>query len=554
MRLHPGFWLLCMLAGGLSQAFAADEDPRDDPAWKPATEAKGEDAITRLKELAAKYPRNGWPWYEIGERLAEAQDYEGAHAAYATAGSLGFDAQTVRLRSAKMLAKLKRYADAEKQYREALQAEPGAVSAQFGLGSALYSQNKPADALPIFETLAKRDDDWGAYAKEYLASCLYDTGKYDRAIQLLGGLLEKNPKDLASRWLYAKSLYKARRYEDALTQCRLVAEGDPAHREAARYYEGASLEALGRTREAEKVYAELSKGTSDWSKEARASEKALAGPNYRAYLDYSGGYDTGIVQAGDDNVVTGGKDYFSQVYAMVEGRVLRRDRFQLWLGAEHYGIHYAELTANDYFQDAATATAVFPKVGPFAEIRARYAFMYAQLDYQPYERQQQADVSALYVKGADKIRFGFEYGDNSYMREADGLSGPSLRVYADYKRKLPLWEHELRLRANADLRNSHASASDRLTQRVRLMYTAGIVGKLSGQVEGTYRRDDFPDSKSLSAPRRTDHRLSGEVRFEYQIWKHAVIQWGYLYESQNSTRVEQEYGRHQIDAGFYISF
>ena len=54
--------------------------------------------------------------------------------------------------------------------------------------------------------------------------------------------------------------------------------------------------------------------------------------------------------------------------------------------------------------------------------------------------------------------------------------------------------------------------------------------------------------------RRTDQRLSGELRFDYQVWKQLSFNWGYTYEAQDSRRVEQEYGRHQIDAGFTFTF
>lgn len=546
--------LLVCVAGCLESTACAAEDPRDDTDWKKAAQASIDGAQIILKALAEKYPKSGWPAFELGERLYEARDYAGALQAYEAAEVRGFDLQSIRGRKAKTLAKLKRYTEAEALYRSALDADPAAFAARFGLGSSLYSQGKSAEALPYFEALAKREDEWGAYAREFLAACLYDTGKFGRAALLLQALVGKNAADHASRWMLAKSLYKLKRYAEALEECRRVAAADASRFEAARYYEGACLEALGRLGEAEKVYASLSKGRSEWAREARKSEQSLAGRPVRAYLDYIGGYDMGIVQAGDDNVVTGGKDFFSQVYAMVEGRVLRREKFQLWLGAEHFGIHYAELGENDYFQDAATATAVVPRVGPFAELKLKYSLMYAQLDYQPYEQQHAADLSALYARGATRLRYGLVYEQNRFFRESGGLAGPVGRFYVDYKRRLPEWDHELRLRANVDYRWTDALASERLTQRVRLMYYAHVWQRLYASLEGTWRRDDFPESRSAFVPKRIDHRLSGEVRFEYQIWKHAAINWGYLYEAQDSTRVDQEYGRHQVDAGFSLSF
>ncbi|MCZ7647704.1 MAG: tetratricopeptide repeat protein [Planctomycetota bacterium] len=548
----------CCFLACCSAASRAEDAFRSDPDWIAAQEADGAQAVERLAQVSRKFPAEPLVWYRLGRAQYGVEDWTAALASFDKALELGHDRAEAQTRRGQCLAKLKRHPEAEKAYREALDKDPDSVTAEFGLAAALYNQAQPTAALPRFEALARRQDDWGAAAQEFLAFCLYDTKEYARAAEVWEALVTLQPEDTYRRWMLAKALFKAKRYEEALEQSRYVAEHDAGRGEAARYYVGASLEGLGRTREAEEAYAAVGKGDSEWQRAARSAASALAGKPFRLMLDVLEGYDTGVITTGDDNSVTGKQDYFTQLYALAEGRVLRTDALHLWLGGEHFGLHYPEVHDNDYFEDAASLALLFPKVGPFQELRLRYTFRYAQLDYQCYEREHALEMSAQYKEGADKVRFGLRVGDSDFFRLARGLSGTKASFFWDYRRQLPLWDHELRLRGNVDYRWSEASASKRFSQRVRLAYRAQLWRALYGKLEAVYRRDDYPSTQEVlggvPAQHRTDHRLLGEVRFDYEVWKHFSFNWGYTYESQDSRRETKEYGRHQVDAGFTFSF
>ena len=81
---------------------------------------------------------------------------------------------------------------------------------------------------------------------------------------------------------------------------------------------------------------------------------------------------------------------------------------------------------------------VFPKVGPFAEVGLKYAFEYSQLDYQPYQKTNAVEASATYQDRNNRVRFGGEYSDNKYYRDAESLDGPEAEFFFDYRRRLPL--------------------------------------------------------------------------------------------------------------------
>lgn len=557
MRVGFGFlgWIVLGLALACGLPLCAQDLPEQDPLWREAELAHDADALPHWRKLAEKYPQAESVWYRLGRALYDSAEYEEALGALRKSAERGHTPADIQHRLGRTLAKLKRHAEAEQAFREALKHDADLVAAQFGLASAQYNQDRAAEALPAFKALAEREDDWGASAREFVAHCYYDTGQFFEAADAWSRLAEALPDDPYRRWMLARSLYKAKRYAEALPHLKFVREKSSARADAARYYEAACLEGLGRSREAESAYADLSRGGSgEWSVEAAKAADRIAGRPFRLYLDVLEGFDTGIIATGDESAVLNERDTFTQVYALGEGRLLRRERFEFWVGGEHFGLHYPRVHDNDYFEDTGTISLRFLQAGPFRTVELKYGFKYAQFDYQPYSREHFVEASAEYRSGPHRLRFGATYGEPDYFRESEGLTGTRARVFWDWRRTLPLWDHELRLRGNLDCRWSQADVSQRFTQRVRLMYRAKIWRDLYGQLEGTYRRDDYPESQSATAPQRTDQRLRGEARLDYQLWKHFSFNWGYTYEAQDSTRSDQEYGRHQIDAGFTFNF
>lgn len=532
--------------------FAADW--RDDAALEAARSALGPQAISHYRELLKKYPEVPALQSEAADVFYEEKLFSEALVLYERAVSQNWKPARTFVRIGKCHEKLKQPAEAEAVFRKALSFDAASVAAQFGLATALFNQNRSSQALPIFETLTQRNDEWGSYAREFLAHCRFDTGDYDGAVAIVRLLLAQNPSDRALRWLLARSLYKGRRYKEALDLFETVAREEPARAVAANYYAAVCLENLGEKQAAEKRYESLRDEAGEWGREARASAGRIAGKTWNFLLDYSGGYDTNVLQAGVDERGTGEKDAYNQTYALIEGRLARSGGMSFWLGAEHFSLLYPELHENDYIQHAGKATLYLPGAGPVTRFALEYQFRFAELDYHSYRQEQRGSLTLIRETKSDRLRVLFGGADNTYFGDASNLSGPDALFTVDYTRRLPAWDHQVRLRFFNEYRWTDDETLERLSQRVRLQYRAQVWSIVSGQIEGSVRRDDFPESDGAGSARRTDLRLTGEVQFDAQVKRNLSINWGYLYESQSSSRQPQEYKRHQLYAGFTVSF
>ncbi|MGD0093084.1 MAG: tetratricopeptide repeat protein, partial [Planctomycetota bacterium] len=556
---YVGLLLLAFSMLSVVSVPAAGEESGLDAELAKARAASGSEAVVAYRALAGKHPQLAVVWYELGEALYTLQSWQEALEAYQRAEKLGFKPALIQRRIGKCLEKLKRFAESEAAFRCALKADPGAVGAQFGLAVALFYQEQASAAVPLLEQLVKRQDEWGAAAREYLAQSYYDCGNYDAALALVQELLAKNPQDSAFRWLAGRTLYKLRRFDEALPIFRQVVQSDAKRAESARYYEAACLEGLGRSHEAETEYRQVSRGDSEWAKAARTEAAKLAGPALHFTLLYSGGFDTNVIQNNPDATPAGQSDSFDQVFADLQGRVLNTPDLNIWLGLEHFGLYYPKLGSNDYMQDAPMATFNIPDAGPFAAIGIRYRLNFSLLDEESYRREHHAETFANYQTKTDRLTFGLSYGDNKYYGAYSEVGGPEIGAFIDYRRQLPGWEHELRLRLNSEQRFSQLDTEQRTVQRARLQYRTRIVSAVFCELEAQYRRADYPSSQittagGVSAPRRSDSLWGSELQFDGQVQHHVFINWGYSFERQGSTRTFERYARHQVSAGFTLLF
>jgi len=527
---------------------------RDDPLTDRARSASGMDAVVAYRQLLTKYPNVPTLQGEAGSAFYDEKLYDEALAAYQRAEAGGWKPERVNTRIGKCFEKLKKPAEAEAAFRKSLAVDPAAVAAQFGLGTALFNQDKASSALPIFETMTKRDDEWGAYAREYLAFCRYDTKDYEGTLALTRELLVTAPDDGALRWLNAQALYKSRRFAEALTAFQVISAADSKRELAANYYAAVCLENLGRIGEAEKQYDRVANDPTEWGKEARAAAGRIAGKPWRFVLDYVGGYDSNVLQGGVNEQGSGQKDAFNQVYAAVDGRLWRGDKASFWIGGEHFSLLYPQLHENDYIQNSVRANLNLPGAGPVTRFSLDYQLRYAELDYQAYRREHRASFTVARENKDYKLRVAFGGADNRYFGDSTNLSGPDATFAVDFVKPLPLWDHQVRVRSFNEYRWTDDPTLERLMQRLRVQYRAQIAGIVYGQIEGTVRRDDFPNSDGTGLKRRADLRKTGEIQFDAQVKKNLSINWGYLYESQSSSRPSQEFKRHQVYAGFTISF
>ena len=539
-----------------AQPGAAAENWRDDPDTIAARAASGEQAVQSYQKAVARYPQVGQLQAELGEVLFDVKRYADAAQAYQHAAELGWKPEVVHVRIAKCYDRQRRYADAEAEYRKALGAAPESVAAEFGLAASLFNQEKSTAAIPLLEKLVARKDEWGAYAEEYLAQAYFDVKNFDASLKLAKKLSAAKPDDLLFSWLLARNFYKLRRFEEALALFRKHEASDPKRAQVAKYYAAVCLENLGRGRDAESEYGAAARGdpNSEFGRESRVAARRLAGNPYRFVLDYSGGYDTGVILNDANGTPTKKKDGFNQTFADIEGRLAHTKSADVWVGAEHYSLLYPVLHNNNYVSNAAKLVLELPTVGPFKRVLVQYALRYSELDDRAYRYEHRVDSGAVYQRGSEQIYFGVSLATNKFFHDSEDLNGPEGTFFVDYSHRLPGRDHEFRVHADTTYRWSETPDSERLTERFRLQYRSHLVSVIYGNISGVYRRDEFPRSETTLLNKRVDNRLTGELLFDAQVRKHLFINWGYLYESQQSTRTIQEYTRHQLSAGFTLTF
>ena len=115
--------------------------------------------------------------------------------------------------------KQKRFAEAEKSYRKALQKDPNMKEAQFNLGDALFRQKKYADAAAAFQGLQ------GAAAKDLQAESYHNLGniamqekKYEDAVKAYVEALRRKPQDKDTQYNLNYALSKLRRQQQKQKQ------------------------------------------------------------------------------------------------------------------------------------------------------------------------------------------------------------------------------------------------------------------------------------------------------------------------------------------------
>ena len=128
------------------------------------------------------------------------------------------------------------------------------------------------------------------------------------------------------------------------------------------------------------------------------------------------------------------------------------------------------------------------------------------------------------------------------------VGGPESSVFLDYRHDLPL-KQELRLRVDLVRRESETDNAKRFLQRVRLADQFQLTSRLSATVEFQYRRADYPESAGGGLPERLDDNISVEARMDMRLRRSTYLNWGYIFEHQDSTRADQKFKHHQFALG-----
>jgi TolB-like protein/DNA-binding winged helix-turn-helix (wHTH) protein/Flp pilus assembly protein TadD len=136
--------------------------------------------------------------------------------------------------------------------KKAVSLDPNSSEAYASLGHSLM-QNRQWNDSEIALRRALEIDPNNATAAEYLALLLTSKGRTDESVRIGRELAIANPVAMNFQRIYALTLYRGRRYDEAIAQCRRVIELDPNHN-ATYGTLGDALVEEGRYQEAEAAF------------------------------------------------------------------------------------------------------------------------------------------------------------------------------------------------------------------------------------------------------------------------------------------------------------
>lgn len=96
----------------------------------------------------------------------------------------------------------KKYADAEKSYKQATGLNKNSYNGNFNLGDAYYQQGKYEEAAAQFQALTHKEMGRDSLAKAYhnLGNCLLKSKKYQESVDAYKNALKNNPNDEDTRY------------------------------------------------------------------------------------------------------------------------------------------------------------------------------------------------------------------------------------------------------------------------------------------------------------------------------------------------------------------
>jgi tetratricopeptide (TPR) repeat protein len=137
-------------------------------------------AVPNLRKAVELLPSQSRPRYLLGVALQNAKDYSGAAESFEGAHRLDPKNLEPILHLANLYVRLQRPADAEKKFRNILEAQPNNAQALLGVAECLAAQKKPEAADAYRSYLAVQPRDSGARAQ--LVHLLVEQQQYDAAL------------------------------------------------------------------------------------------------------------------------------------------------------------------------------------------------------------------------------------------------------------------------------------------------------------------------------------------------------------------------------------
>ena len=174
-------------------------------------------------------------------------------------------------------------AEALEYSQKAVSLDPTSSEAYAALGYSLMQSRRWNEGEVALRRAIELDPN-NSSAVMYLALLLAQKGRVDESVKISHDLATANPVAIDFQRLYAEMLYRARKYDDAITQCQRILDLDPNHLAVYITLANALVE-KGRYQEAEAAF----------------QKGGLMNPGIQAWLEVRAGNTAGARQVLNDN-------------------------------------------------------------------------------------------------------------------------------------------------------------------------------------------------------------------------------------------------------------
>ncbi|OQX25115.1 MAG: hypothetical protein BWK80_17340 [Desulfobacteraceae bacterium IS3] len=433
------------------------------------------------------------------------------------------------------------YEDAEKNFRKALEFEPGNPFYAHYMGKTYLKTERYKEAMTYLSQAMKADPDI-AGLKYDMAFIKYKTADYAEAAALFKAVAEKEPSNVLAYYYAGIALYKQGHYKDAQKYLSRAAEKSPNLQANAYYHEALCYQRMGEIRKALDKFAYVKDHADSESLRENAgkwiqaiSEKEKAAKPYSLFLKIARRYDDNV-QLEPTDTDTYADEGDSATIAYFSGRYQFIDRESLAMGAgySHYQTWYDDLSEYDLTGSLFNIYTRY-RLYPF-NFGLSYLPSYYWADGESYLRRHQFRPDII-MEISDILtgRFSYTYSKDDYLQneERNGHSDEfSLDLYCGLPNAIGI--------LSGGLTYEKASAShpdyDYSQLKANLGISLHLPWGMNMDVSGRYYDKKYDNSDSVYSVERDDSKYNASVSLSRSLfydWLELAAEFGYTKNDSN---------------------
>jgi tetratricopeptide (TPR) repeat protein len=440
------------------------------------------------------------------------------------------------------------YEGAEKDFKKALDLEPGNALYNNYMGKTYLKMEMYGDALSCLDKAYGTDPDIYGLAYD-LAMANYRLNDYEKALEYFDRVIKEDPSNILAHYHAGISLYKQQEYGKALAHFLEASEGSPTIKANGYYYAGICNFMMGDLDQAsEKLeYARdnseseaIRENAKQWLDSIQRETKASKPYSIFAKAGYQ--YDSNVLLEFDEDLVAEADDTAFTVYLWGKYRFLKRDNLSAGMGYNHYQILYRTLEEYNLTNGILNLYGKYDK-GPF-EITLSYLPHFSWLDSKKYMKKQEFKADISYDLREDlTAEFSYSYYDINHLVD-DNRDGKSniftlntfyiLGENAGYV--FAGIGYEDRSAGHPDYYYSQVKAQAGISLEIPLNITLDL--------KGSYGDIGYENVNSAYGIKREDKRYAGSVALSRSIfyeWLSFIAEFDYTGRGSNID--EYEYSR-----------